>query len=115
MNNTIGCIIPTTQVIPSATPIECSIDLQHRQQIAAHHSATHLLHSLLYDSSSISSISSTGKQSLQAGSHISTNSFTFDFYADLLNDEWKSDPVAFIHSLENRMNEFACSGIPSLS
>ena len=77
------------------------------RQIAIHHSATHILHSVLSD---LSFDSQSHRSSLQAGSRIRTDSFAFDFYTGFLNEQMK-DQTSFIQMLENRINSIACSGI----
>lgn len=101
------CVVPH---FPSSVDsnVQCSVDLSHRKQIAVHHSATHLLHSVLFEASFPEGAST--KQSLQTGSHITTESFTFDFYAGFLTSQLK-DSRRFIQQIENRVNEIARSGI----
>lgn len=83
--------------------------MNRRRQIAIHHSATHLLHSILAEAS-FPQTQSQNRQSLQTGSHISEESFTFDFYAGFLSEQMK-DTQAFIQIIEDQMNSLACSGI----
>lgn len=80
------------------------IDLRHRQAVARHHSATHLLHACLGELSGV-------HQSLQAGSHITEKEFSFDFYTGFLTPLLKS-PQAFIELVESKMNAAARAEIP---
>ena len=80
------------------------IDLHHRQAVARHHSATHLLHACLGELSGV-------HQSLQAGSHITEKEFSFDFYTGFLTPLLKS-PQAFIELVESKMNAAARAEIP---
>lgn len=102
-----GCVISSTDVPTPSTPVHCSVNLQHRKQIAVNHSATHLLHSVL---AKASFPDSGKKQSLQTGSHITSTSFTFDFYAGFLTKRLKEDLGGFIQEVENQMNELARAG-----
>lgn len=80
------------------------IDLHHRQAVARHHSATHLLHACLGELSGV-------HQSLQAGSHITEKEFSFDFYTGFLTPLLKS-PQTFIELVESKMNAAARAEIP---
>lgn len=91
------------------TTASTSFPLLPRRQIAVHHSATHLLHSVL---SSLSFPTQQHEISLQTGSHIAPTSFSFDFYAGFLGDQLKN-PSAFVADLERRVNAIAQSGAAS--
>ena len=83
--------------------------MDHRKQIATHHSATHLLHSVLSKLSFPNS--NSFRQSLQTGSHITSDSFTFDFYAGFLTKQLKENTQGFIQEVQNQLNAIARSGI----
>ena len=106
MQNAVACLVKTDNGetftgVTGVTEVECIPDMKHRKQIAIHHSATHLLHSILHKHSFPETVY---KQSLQTGSHITDHSFTFDFYAGFLTQQLKQD---FIQTIEKEMNELA--------
>lgn len=70
-----------------------------------HHSATHLLHSVLLKESGC------GRVSLQEGSHIDASSFSFDFYAGFLSEKMQNDPSAFLRDVEKQVNSVTRSGV----
>ena len=86
-------------------------------QIAVHHSATHILHSVLGSLSFPPSQQSQQSQpsptltSLQTGSHITPTSFSFDFYAGLLSDHMQDVP-SFIQTVEDKVNQIALTDRP---
>ena len=100
---TIINVLPSSN-LPLNSEVECVVDLRHRQAVARHHSATHLLHACLGELSGV-------HQSLQAGSHITAKEFSFDFYTGFLTPLLKS-PQAFIELVESKMNAAARAEIP---
>ena len=115
--NTVICLLSKPVSFAAHQSVHCCIDQAHRQslffltlissQIAIHHSATHILHSVLSD---LSFGSQSPRSSLQAGSRIRSDSFAFDFYTGFINEQMKDLP-SFLQMLEQRMNTIACSGI----
>ncbi len=89
--------IEVTSSIKVGINVDAIVDLS-RSEIAKHHSATHLLHSVLYDV--------LGEHIAQAGSLVEANRLRFDF----------SHPKALEHSelaeVELRVNELVKRAIP---
>ena len=100
---TIINVLPISN-IPLNSQVDCVVDLHHRQAVARHHSATHLLHACLEELSGV-------HQSLQAGSHITEKEFSFDFYTGFLTPLLKT-PQTFIECIESKMNAVARAEIP---
>lgn len=89
--------ITTIKELKAGDIVECEVDIS-RNEIIKHHSATHLLHAVLY--------SVLGDHISQAGSLVEANRLRFDF----------SHPKALTHEelveIETRVNELILRAIP---